>query len=653
MNGGDGWMIPPEALSREARKKLLAEIIPAPAPDAAPVAVSREEYRTMMDAYERKPSGLKRRAEQAAVAVAAFLELRESGLSVAMAEKSIADSHGMSKATLWRARTDVSGVDRQYWEVILCPRYHGGRGKTEFTPEAYDWILGKYLRKTEPPLSAIMPDARKEAAKQGWIIPSDKTVQARINEEPAWKILAGRKGEKALERSFPTVERDYTSLRLHEMWESDGRRMDVWCVWRDGSIGRPHSVIWRECRTRMPLAIRVYKSESGELVINSLASAFELTGTRPENAKIDNGRAYANKAMTGGQPTRYRFTVNPDEPIGIMTRAGILARWSKPGQGRDKPVESFWNYVANHCDKAPEFEGAYCGRNPVEKPEGFDARKAVPIAAYLEKLKQVVWRHASEKSHRGQGMDGKTPLALYEELSRDYIPNPVDPAILRLCRMGVATVKPDKRENSLKFKMDGYGEVRYWDEAIAALPQRYKDKKFSIYYDIGDPLKPVVVYDGDKLICEARNIGRIEFNEAGGEKTGAHMKAKGAYLKPRRAALKDAKAAAPSSLPALIAAGAGMTQPPFIAINEPAKLPAPPPALPAPSEEVIPHPGHPGEFINQATSKIYRGTAPALPTPANDESEEDRLAEMARRQQEKNLPDWVRGNAPARLGSTD
>ncbi|MBK6744531.1 MAG: hypothetical protein IPG66_16830 [Hydrogenophilales bacterium] len=151
----------------------------------------------------------------------------------------------------------------------LGPSYHGGRGRAEFTQEAYDWILRKYLSKTKPPLSAILPDARKEAARQGWIIPKDKTVQARIDEEPDWKIIAGREGEKALERTFPPVERDYTSLDLHEMWESDGRRMDVWCTWPDGSLGRPHAVIWRECRTRMPLALRIYKSESGELVINS------------------------------------------------------------------------------------------------------------------------------------------------------------------------------------------------------------------------------------------------------------------------------------------------------------------------------------------------------------------------------------------------
>ncbi|MBK6744530.1 MAG: hypothetical protein IPG66_16825 [Hydrogenophilales bacterium] len=120
MNGGDGWLIPPEALSREAQRKLLAETIPAPATVAAPVAVSREEYRTMMDAYERKDSNFKRRAEHAAAAVVAFLELRQSGLSVAMAERSIAESHSMSKTTLWRARTDVDGRDRQYWEAILA-----------------------------------------------------------------------------------------------------------------------------------------------------------------------------------------------------------------------------------------------------------------------------------------------------------------------------------------------------------------------------------------------------------------------------------------------------------------------------------------------------------------------------------------------------
>lgn len=645
INGGEGWTIPPEVLSREAQSKLKAEIIPAPAPVAAPVVVSREECRTMMDAYERKPPGLKRRAEHAATAVAAFLELRESGLSVAMAEKSIANSHGMNRVTLWRARTAIEGHDRQYWEALLCPNYHGGRGKAEFTPEAYEWILARQLSQTKPPLSATLIEARRLAPDKGWTIPGAKTVQARLNEEPAWLIQGGKQGPKALERSYPTVERDYETLRVHEMWESDGRRGDVWCRWPDGSVGRPHALMWRDVRTRMPLSIRINQSESLELVINALGQALEVSGTKPENYKIDNGRAYASKAMTGGQSNRYRFKVKENEPIGVITRLGGKVKWSKPGQGRDKPMESHWRYVGDHCDKSPDFEGAYCGRNPVEKPEGFDARKAVPVEAYAAKLLQVVVHFAQHHRHRGHGMNGKTPFELYMELMRDYQGEPADPAIIRMCRMGMATATLDKQEASLRFKMDGYGKVRYWSEALANLPMNMRGCKFTVYYDVGNPSRPISVYDGERYVCEADNIEHIPFNEAGGEKVAAHMRNKGAYLKSRQAAVKDAKAAAPSGLLELTASGQFLLSNPMLQIAEPHPSLEPPPQ---PANPIQPRPGHPGEYVDTHTGEVLRGDhlqgppLPVVPSTSQNQEEQEELEELERQQREKNLPAYLR-----------
>lgn len=417
MNGGGGWNIPVAALSPTAQEKFRRASCPS-APAEGKAGPDPEEYMGILDAYERKPPGMKRRAEQAAAALDAFQELRETGLSVAQAEKIIAANYGMSKASLWRARGRVKGHSRQYWEALLCPNYHGGRGKAAFTPEAYDWILARQLSQTQPPLSATLIEARRLATEKGWIIPSAKTVKARLDEEPAWLFQGGRQGQKALERGFPTVERDYESLRIHEMWESDGSRRDVWCRWPDGSVGRPHVLMWRDVRTRMPLGIRIHKSESLELVINALGQALEVSGTKPKNFKMDNGRAYASKAMTGGQPNRYRFKIKPGDPIGVITRLGGKVKWSKPGQGRDKPIEAFWRYVANHCDKSTDFEGAYCGNSPVEKPEGFDARKAVPIESYAAKLLQVVAHFAQHHRHRGHGMNGKTPFELYAELTQ-------------------------------------------------------------------------------------------------------------------------------------------------------------------------------------------------------------------------------------------
>ncbi len=646
MNGGPGWMIPVASLSPAAQAIYRKEIRPpVPEQKTLPAIVQHEEYRTLMDAYDKKPPNLKRMAVSAAAAVDAFNELRKTGLSVGAAEKSIQQSHKVSKPALCRYRAAVDGHDRQYWEAYLCPRYHGGRGKSEFSPEAYEAIIKDFFVQSQPPLTAILPRIRKMASERGWDIPSDKTVMNRLNAEKPhyWTYRQG--GKKALERSFPTVEKEYSSLRLHEFWESDGRRADVWCIWPDGSIGRPVVVAWREVRTRMPLALGIYKNEDSELIISAFCNALALTGTRPENAKLDNGRSFANKRFTGQQKNRYRFTIKPDEPIGLLTRIGTKVKWSKPGRGRDKPIESWWNFMANHCDKLPQFEGAYCGRNPVEKPDNFDPSKAVPVEEYADALKEAAWNFAN-RSHRGDGMSGESPFALYNRLSEAHRMNPVDPAVLRLGLMGVAIVKPDQKTGELSFKVEGFGTLRYWSDALAELPKCFRARKLHVYYDPGNPNTPVSVYDGDKHLCDAERQGKVDFNDVGGGKVEAHMRAQAAFLKPRQADINALKGGGDTpNRPALVQVEAM----PLITYFDPRATVTkkPSPARPEPEADTIkPHPTEPGAYQDSETGQVYRGAKVVQlkqkAVPDAEEMSDEEIEALRQRQREKNLPAHLR-----------
>ncbi|MEW6679155.1 MAG: transposase domain-containing protein [Pseudomonadota bacterium] len=641
MNGGAGWLIPVASLSAaaQARYEKDARLAP-PIQPALPAIVEHEEYLTLMEAYDKRPANLKRMAEARAAAVDAFNELRNAGLPVRMAEQQVMASNGASKATLNRYRAAVEGHDRQYWEALLCPRYEGGRGKTHMSPEAYEAIRRDFFIESQPPLTAILARIRKEATTRGWVIPSDKTVMNRLKAEPPhfWTYRQG--GKKALERSFPTVERSYAKLDIHECWESDGRRADVWCKWPDGTIGRPVAIAWREVRTRMPLAIGIYKNEDAELVITAFCRALDLTGTRPKFAKIDNGRSYANKQLTGQQQNRYRFKVQPDERVGLMTRIGTRVNWSKPGRGRDKPIESWWGTIANHCDKLPQFAGAYCGRNPVEKPDNFDPRNSVPVEDYADALKAATWAFATRKGHRGEGMMGMSPLDLYNQLSADHQPQPVDPAVLRLGLMGVATVKPDLQDAKLTISVDGYGKLRYWSEALADLPKQVRARKLHAYFDPGAP-RTVAVYDGEKYLCDAACIDKIDFHDEGGEKVRAHLKAKADYLRPRHADIKALKGGSNHLAPP--------TPPPPLMAFFDARLAAKP--LPQPSQNqdqddpIKPHPTEPGAHINAETGEVYRGKVVPLRPPVNHEQEEmteEEIEALARRQRERNLPAYLR-----------
>jgi len=560
VDGVEAWQIPIGSLPDIAKLKMLEEIKSTARERAAAQGLhlttpeelyfSPAEYSIIWEDYERSGETHKRRATAALVALDLFQRMVDAGYSIGDAEKEVASKYGVSKPTLWRYRNTVKNHPRTHWLPLLSPRYKGGRPQAEFTEAAYEYIRGRSLNTSGTPLTVLIQEARDLATVNGWIIPSDDVIRERLKKEPKWVDTMGRQGPKALERSYPAIQKNYETLALHELWESDGRKADVFCVWPDGTIARPFIIVWREVRSRLVLGVKGFLNPSAAGVLSAFGMAMERAQTAPDFAKIDNGREYAAKSVTGGQGNRYRFKVVPGEQPGIMTMVGTTAEWSPPGRGQDKPIESFWRFVADRCDKAPEFEGAYCGRNPVEKPESFDRKKAIPLAAYQQKLAAVLEFFNNRHRHTGSGMNGRTPIEVYTELSAQTVRKPVSPAHIRLCMMGVANIKPDKDDASYTLKMPGYGTCRYWSEKIAGLPLETLSRKHAVYYDLDNPSAPVSIYDGHNWLADAPQFEGLPFRNAG-EGAANHVKAKNALMQPQKRAIAQMKAMAQPELPAL------------------------------------------------------------------------------------------------------
>jgi putative transposase len=642
VNGIDAWQIPVASLPAPAQRKLHAEILKAQAAHLAatlptiaapaPVKPAGVEAGVMWDAFERSPADQKRRAQDAFEALSFFHDLVASGRTIGEAEKAVASEFGVSKATLWRYRTVTDGQPKLNWLPLLRPRYKGGRPWADFTPAAYEYIRAKFLNTSETSLAVVLEDARTVAPGKGWLIPSYHAVQYRLEKEPAWLMTVGRKGPKALEQSYPSVERDYTSLALHELWESDGRKADVVCRWPDGSIARPFIIAWREVRSRLVLGVKGYLNPSADGVLAAFGMALERAGCAPDFAKIDNGREYAAKSVSGGQANRYRFKVMPGEQPGIMTLVGTKAEWSKPGRGQDKPIESGWRFYADRCDKAPEFQGAYCGRNPVAKPEDFDREKAIPIALYEQKLAAVLEYFNMQHRHTGSGMDGRTPMEVYTTLSAENPRPPVQAAHLRLCKMGSAQIKPDKKETTYTLQIPGYGRCRYWSEKIASSPLEVLSRKHNVYYELEDPKRPVAIYDGEKWLDDARLIEAIDFREQGGASSAAHVAAKNAFMKPKKAALKAIGEAGQLDQPSLpgVTSLTPLPSPIHAVTCEGKRIAAPAPVTEI--EDLLIPTGNPAEWRHRDTGKISQGRTAAVPqATATTQEDEERLSAMARK----------------------
>lgn len=553
--GAGGWVIPVASLPQAAQVRYWEDQRPAhasgplaelPAVAIVPAPIDADARHL---AYRQAPKQSKARADILCAAVTEFEELRAGGETKSNAAAHIKATYNISYETLWRARRVVAGQPHELWAALLLPSYKGRTKESELTGEAWDWIKSHYLSTSEPPARVVIKEARKQAKLSGWVLPSDKTILRKINALPATITIQGREGKEAFDATFPAAERDFTAYGLHDTWVSDGRRVDVFCRWPDGTVSRPFVVAWCDLRTRFVLGARGGVNPSQMLTLASLHSALERVKIKPSKALLDNGREYAAKAVTGGQKTRYRNKIKEDDPIGALTRMGIVVDWARPYRGQEKPIESFWKYIANHVDKLPQFQGAYCGKDTASKPEDLDRNKAIPIEIYAAKLAEILEEFNREHTHRGQGMGGKAPAQLYDELiqAEPYKVWAMSTAEdLRLLCLEQKTLTLNNKDASIRFNFSCYGEKRYWSEALADLPLSARAKKYTIFYNPEDPDIPVLVYDGERMICEARRIGMVGNKEAAAQ----HCHNKAAFKKPRIAAFKEVKRAAPVALPA-------------------------------------------------------------------------------------------------------
>lgn len=344
----------------------------------------------------------------------------------------------------------------------LLPDKKGKPPAAEFSPAAMAWIKLEWGCTSKPDLADVYQRCMELAPGQGWIVPSRQTVQRRINALPMWWKVLTRDGQKALADMYPAQERDYSELQSHDLWSSDGHKMDMWCKGEDGKPYRPIIVVWYDQATRYVLGWAVSKVENSMVIRLALRNAIVNSKAIPKKALLDNGRGYTSKLLTGGTPNRYRFTVREEDPHGILTQMGVDIGWATPGHGQSKPIERFWGSFTAIA-KMRQFAGAYCGNNPTNRPEECDPAKAVPEALVFAEIEKFMERY-NNRVHRGHGMNGLSPRAQMDaRLQNTPIRQPTE-AQIRGLLLAAEAVKLAKQNPKVR-KPSLFGTMR---EALSA-----------------------------------------------------------------------------------------------------------------------------------------------------------------------------------------
>lgn len=397
--------------------------------------------------------------------------------------------------TLGRWIKRIDGIDACDWLPLLVDGYAGRQATAEISPEAWDFIKVDYLRRCRPNWSSSYERLERAAAKNGWAIPSSKTLFRKLEKEihPDLIVLL-RDGEDAYKKTIPAQERDHKVFHALEAVNGDGYTFFKYVRFESGDVCRPVAWIWQDILTGKLLAWRVDVSENKDSIRLSIGDLVEQFGI-PSHFWIDNTRAAANKDVTGGVKNRYRFKISKDEPLGLIPQLGAEVHWATPGHGQAKPVERAFGIggIGEYTDKHPKLDGRGTKENPIHIAE-FEAVLASEIAAFN-----------SRSGRRSKVCNGRSCDEVFNE---SYTRSTIRKATREqraLWLLAPEPVRANRDNGSIKIMNN-----RYWCEALS----HYKGQKLVARFDPANMHGNVIIYTLDgRRIGEAECIVPAGFND--------------------------------------------------------------------------------------------------------------------------------------------
>lgn len=519
-----------------ARTRLLGRLSLTPkAPTRPNGPVDSRE--SAWSRYERLPATLKAEAKARLEVIQRVEKLMAAGLGKSAACEAVRDqaarearAGGQTKppfsvSTLYAWLASISGVDLSDRLAYLPPGYLGRTATADCSDEAWLLFRSEYLTNSQQSAAAAHAKVARTALEHGWTVPSAKTLLARVAREVDPITLVWlREGEPGLERKFPTPRRDLSDFDVLQAVNVDGHELDLMVEWADGTVSRPVMIGIQDLYSRRMLVTMIGRSESTDLVRRAFAELFSKHGI-PQTVIFDNGRAFASKWLTGGNPTRYRFVIKPEDPIGLLGQLGCQVHFTNPYSGRSKPIERAWRDFCDGFSRSGVFVGAYTGNSVANKPANYGER-AAPYADLVRELAFYVGMHNDRKGRRTQTARGVLSFdeVWAERLERGALIRRPTPEQLRLALLAAEGVTVRRQTAQLHL-----GGNVYFNEAL----WKHEGEKVIVRFEPEDLHAPIHVYRLDGVyVCEAPCVEAVGFLNAEAAKE---------ISRRQRRVLKDAK----------------------------------------------------------------------------------------------------------------
>lgn len=515
---GGGAEFHASVLPIEAQAILSARLL-ASKPEPSPVNDTTDDREAAWLWLNRQTVATKTKAQKRMAVLLDVEASIEAGATKTAAIGAAAAHHSVSPRAIINWLNLVGSTPRADWLPKLASQYKGGGKTAECDPEAYKLLASHWLRNESPAFATCYNHVLEDYARpRGITLPSPQTLRRRIDRDypKAVKVLR-REGKEAHRQMIPPQLRSVGDLHAMQAVNIDGHTCDVFVEFEDGEIMRPIMVGIQDLYSRKILAHRIGKSESTRLARLTFADMFRDWGI-PRVAVLDNGRAFASKALTGGAKTRFRYVVKEFEQTGILTELGIKTSWTMPYRGSSKPIERAWrNLCSDDIARRPEVAGAYSGNKPNAKPENYRER-AIPIAEFRALAASRIAAHNAREGRRTETARGQSFDAVF---AASYATSVISRATD--VQMQIALLEATERLCHRKHGSIELHGNRYWSPDL----WEHTGQRVIVRFNPDDLHSDVHIYSKDgRYLCVAPVQERTGFFDTDGAKLSAKAAAK-------------------------------------------------------------------------------------------------------------------------------
>ncbi len=357
--------------------------------------------------------------------------------------KAFVEEKGISLGTLYRWRKAWLAGNRKLQSLIPHKDIEKESKLTQWEKETFSQI---YLRKENLQVSVCYGGVQEIAEAKGKRMASYSSYLRYARKiEPIVKSRArGRKKEHRDKFRYVT-KRGYRDLKSNTGYCGDHHQLNIWVIGEKGQAVRPWITPWEDLRSRSIAGFCLVEQASSASIALAARHAFlkkeDIAYPQhglPDWIHIDNGKDYSSRLISGKMRRIGKIDYD-SETKGLFRSLGVDIRFAIPKSPESKPLERFFGTLDGQLIQALK---GYCGNSTQNKPDTVDGKTRKELAGMklytLEELYKIIEAWIMQKyhrnGHRGEGMDGKSPLDIWMENLPEKIQE-VDPRVLNILLM--------------------------------------------------------------------------------------------------------------------------------------------------------------------------------------------------------------------------